>query len=385
MCSIRGYSNRVRSIFLYYRRCTAPTSCRNGAVFIQPPQGGKVVRLEGTGRRIWELTEYHATTEEIAHNLACEFSGDIDKIVEDMERFLLSLKNLGLVESLSEAPSPEDRLRCRYLWLLKRGLVNLLYPEHELRMRYLENRDSAVDELEEKRYLRDIHYREPDLYETLINAKQSLGMQSIKTYAFSHTMIGLSALDNLERCAEMVFHENIPGDFMEAGVCQGGASIFLRALQVAHGEGNRRLWAADSFIGLPPPESGPDIASGLDLSETRLPSIAFSLEGVRDHFLRYSLLDENVLFLPGWFADTLPTAPIKQLAILRIDADIYASTRDALECLYPRVAAGGFIIVDDYGLLGVCRQAVDEYRSAHGIDEPIQFVNQSVIYWCKGI
>jgi len=76
----------------------------------------------------------------------------------------------------------------------------------------------------------------------------------------------LPALDNLERCAEQVFLEEIPGDFLEAGVCQGGAAIFLRALQVAFGQESRCVWAADPFQGLPPPQSLPDLAAGLDLS-----------------------------------------------------------------------------------------------------------------------
>jgi hypothetical protein len=345
----------------------------------------KLARLEGTGRRIWELIEYPVAIDRIARNLACEFSGDVDGIAADTERFLLSLKSRGLVESSGEAPSPELRQRFRYLGLLKRALVNLIYPEHELRMRFLEKPDAGMTDLERVRYLRDIRYREPDMYDALINAKQTSGIEGIKTYAFSHTMIGLSALDNLERCAETVFREHIPGDFMEAGVCQGGAAIFMRALQAAHGEKHRRLWAADSFQGLPLLESGPENAAGLDLSEGKVPYLAFGLKGVRDNFSRYGLLDDGVTFLPGWFADTLPTAPIAQLAILRLDADLYASTRDALAHLYPRVAPGGFVIVDDYGYYAACRQAVDEFRSVRGIDAPLQFVNRYVVFWRKGI
>jgi len=94
-------------------------------------------------------------------------------------------------------------------------------------------------------------------------------------------------------------------------------------------------------------------------------------------------LDDQVVFLKGWFAETLPAAPIERLAILRIDADLYASTRDVLEHLYPRVAPGGFVIIDDYGSIPPCRQAVDEYRTSHNIDEPMSFVNRTVVYWRK--
>ena len=85
------------------------------------------------------------------------------------------------------------------------------------------------------------------------------------------------------------------------------------------------------------------------------PALAVSIETVRANFARYDLLDEQVVFLQGWFRDTLPTAPIEKLAILRLDGDLYESTMDALRALYDKVSAGGFVIVDDYGAFPNCR------------------------------
>ncbi len=200
---------------------------------------------------------------------------------------------------------------------------------------------------------------------------------------FPHTLIGLAGLDNLERSAERVFADGIPGDFLEAGVCQGGAAIFLRALQVAFGQAERRLWAADSFRGLPEARAEADVACGRDFSEPSAPLMSFSLEGVRDHFLRYGLLDEGVVFLPGWFAESLPRAAVGALALLRIDADIYASTREALVHLYDRVSPGGIVIVDDYGGHAPCRRAVDEFRAEREIREPLSFADRAIVYWRK--
>ena len=364
----------------YYRRRLTHLACRYGAIFLKRPDSDRWLRLEGTGRRIWDLLEYPTTVEAIAGQLECEFAGDPARVRRDVAGFLSALEDSGLTEAHRAPPSAEERQRHRYLGLLKRALVNLIYPEHELRLRFLESQAEPMDKLERIRYLRDIRYLEPSPYRNLIDSKYSTGIWR----HFSHTMIGLSDLDHLEQCAETVFRERIPGDFMEAGVCQGGAAIFLRALQVAHGEGRRRLWAADSFRGLPEPSAGPDLDAGLDLSERKVPAIAFGLEGVRDNFIRYGLLDEGVEFLPGWFEDTLAAAPIGPLAILRLDADLYASTRVALECLYPRLAPGGFMVIDDYGYYAVCRQAVDEYRARHGITEPIQAINAQAVCWRKG-
>lgn len=368
---------------MYYRRKMTYTHCRDGMMFIQPADKDKLIRLSGTARRIWETLDYPISIKETAKIMAAEYSEEIGIITRETAAFITSLHQSGLLEESDAEPSPADRNRYRYLSLLKRSLINLLYPEHELRISFLEKQNAGNNDLERKRYMRDIRYREPDLYQSVIDAKHNIGLSQKAIYRFSHTMIGVPALDNLERCAEIVFAENIRGDFMEAGVCQGGAAIFLRALQIAYGEENRRLWAADSFKGLPPSESEPDLAAGINLCEEKAPFVAFCLEGVRDNFSRYDLLDEKVFFLPGFFADTLPDAPIGPLAILRLDADLYASTRVALENLYPKVSPGGFIIVDDYGFFTVCRQAVDEYRQKHNITEPIHFINPSCVYWRK--
>ena len=81
----------------------------------------------------------------------------------------------------------------------------------------------------------------------------------------------------------------------------------------------------------------------------QFPQLAVPLERVQDNFRRYGLLDEQVRFLKGWFRDTLPTAPIERLAVLRLDGDLYESTIQALDGLYDKLSAGGFVIVDDYG------------------------------------
>jgi len=104
---------------------------------------------------------------------------------------------------------------------------------------------------------------------------------------------------------------------------------------------------------------------------------------VRANFERYGLLDDRVEFLEGWFKDTLPDAPIQGIAVLRIDGDMYQSTFEVLTYLYPRLARGGYVIVDDYSALPNCQAAVDDYRRAHAIDSEIQCVDWTGVYWQK--
>jgi O-methyltransferase len=67
---------------------------------------------------------------------------------------------------------------------------------------------------------------------------------------------------------------------------------------------------------------------------------------------RYGLPDDQVRFLPGWFKDTLRTAPIEKLSLIRLDGDLYESTIDAITALYPKLSIGGYLIVDDYNAPG---------------------------------
>ena len=193
----------------------------------------------------------------------------------------------------------------------------------------------------------------------------------------AHTMIGMKRLNNIQYCAEEIFKNNIPGDFIETGVWRGGATIFMRAVLKAYGITNRKVWVADSFEGLPKPECDQDKG---DIHYT-YSVLAVSLYQVKQNFDKYDLLDDQVCFLKGWFKDSLPSAPINKLALLRLDGDMYKSTMDALENLYHKLSVGGYVIIDDYGVILNCKNAVDDFRTKNGITERIIWIDHSGIYW----
>jgi O-methyltransferase len=197
--------------------------------------------------------------------------------------------------------------------------------------------------------------------------------------AEAETMIGVQRLDHLEECTVAVIEDQVPGDLVETGVWRGGASIFMRAVLKAYGETDRVVWLCDSFQGIPDPVHEADIESRVVNHD----DLIVSLEEVQANFARYDLLDDQVRFLEGWFCDTLPDAPIERIALLRLDGDQYVSTMDALDALYPRLSSGGFVVVDDYGPIKACRQAVADYRDAHGITEPILDIDGSGAFWRK--
>jgi hypothetical protein len=198
--------------------------------------------------------------------------------------------------------------------------------------------------------------------------------------ADAETMAGMLRLDNVQHCVVDVLRHGVPGDLIETGVWRGGTTIFMRAILAAYGDASRQVWVADSFQGLPKPDTAKYPAdAGWDLSH--FTQLAVSLEQVQANFARYDLLDDRVRFLKGWFKDTLPSAPMARLAVMRLDGDLYESTMDGLTALYPKLSPGGYAIIDDYGAIPACRQAVHDYRDAHGIVEPIQQVDWTGAFW----
>jgi hypothetical protein len=323
------------------------------------------------------------TVDDLCARVSARFDVEPGECVQAVAGFVDELVALGAVETRPSDPS-QPAMRRRYLDLIKRSLVNLVYAEDAVRLDTVSADGLADDPLARQRLLRDVRYRRPDAYAEVVAAKREGGLDRFWGARLSHTMIGLDGLDNLERCAHRVFADGVPGDFLEAGVCHGGASIFMRAMQVSYGEHERVTWLADSFAGVPPPTHAVDREHELDLSEERVPWMAAGIDSVRDNFVTYDLLSDRVRFLPGLFADTLPDAPVERLAILRIDGDLYASTRDALDALYDRVSDGGYVIVDDYGGLEPCRLAVDEFIAARDLDVELNHVDWTRVCWRKG-
>lgn len=196
------------------------------------------------------------------------------------------------------------------------------------------------------------------------------------------TMIGAKRLDNLQLCVETVLKDGVPGDFIETGIWRGGAVILMRAILKAHGVTDRVVFGADSFEGLPKPDADKYPADSGDRHWT-FDQLAVSLEQVSANVARYGLLDDQVRFLKGWFKDTLPAAPIERLAIARLDGDMYESTMEALEVLYPKLQPGGFLIVDDYGAVEGCKRAIEDYRARLSITEPMVPIDWAGVYWRK--
>ena len=185
-----------------------------------------------------------------------------------------------------------------------------------------------------------------------------------------HTLGHYETLRATYDIAAALIANGVPGDFVECGVYAGGQCAAM-ALAIINNDKNagkhqpfeyssdRRVHLFDSFQGMPRcgPEDSEFIAAGKQPGES-----ACSLEGVQANMRMWGIPDELLMWHPGWFAETAPhfgkyhDAPI---ALLRLDGDLYESTKVCLEHLYPRLVRGGACIVDDYPLTG-CRKALHE-------------------------
>ncbi len=198
------------------------------------------------------------------------------------------------------------------------------------------------------------------------------------------TMVGLRRLDHLQHCVETIVRDGVEGHLIETGVWRGGASILMRAVLASLGDDRREIWLADSFQGLPqskPLEYPAD--AGID-EHFVFEYLSVSEESVRDAFRRYGLLDAQVRFLPGWFSDSLPPLRGRNTwSLLRLDGDMYESTIVALKSLYPDLSPGGIVVIDDYGAIPQCRNAVEDFRRDNAISDPIEQIDWTGVSWRK--
>lgn len=282
---------------------------------------------------------------------------------------------MGNLESMAHS---DGQSQDAYLELLKKCLTASLYDESAWMVADGFGRDGFWNMV--KRYF----YR--------LMAKRGYKIIKVKRFnaekrsngldwpMFGYSMAGNRRLDNLEACLRTILDEKVPGDIIETGVWRGGACMFMKAVLNRFGDTTKNIWLADSFAGLPKPKAQADLAKPeFDLAGCEF--LQISMEQVKANFERFNLLDERVHFLKGWFCDTLPTAPIEKLSLLRLDGDLYDSTIDALNALYHKVVPGGFVVVDDYGTWSGCRIAVEEFRRQHGIDAEVSTIDQSAVFW----
>lgn len=198
--------------------------------------------------------------------------------------------------------------------------------------------------------------------------------------ALPHTMTGVLRLQALITAVRYLVARRVPGAFVECGVWQGGSVVAMIATLQSLGVADRDIHLFDTFEGMTAPtdrDTSPVDRPAYEIwEESRgrpwpelFDAAVFSEERVRERVLETGYPSERLHFVRGKVERTLPERAPDELALLRLDTDWYESTRHELEHLYPRLADGGVLIVDDYGHWEGCRRAVDEYLASRA--EPL--------------
>ena len=170
---------------------------------------------------------------------------------------------------------------------------------------------------------------------------------------------------------------NVPGDIVECGVWRGGNLVIAGLLRKQLGF-DRRIWAFDTFAGMTAPTAADrkPADEGLDVHK----KFASLDRGAHNDWCYASEQDVLECFearvgssdlrtVKGPVEETLldPQNLPDRIAVLRLDTDFYESTRAELEILYPRLSAGGVLIIDDYGEWAGARKATDEFFAGQGV------------------
>jgi hypothetical protein len=260
----------------------------------------------------------------------------------------------------------------------------------------------------------------------LINAPDAIQtVEDVRACMARSDCFSLVTSQFFDRIVDLFQHirdDEIPGDIVVAGVWRGGSSLYMQALNCYFGLG-RALWLSDTFYGFTAADAQSDrdrqamkwfnrvpgrhqllrtlllravgdrilragssslIRRLADYSADRLMGYHFPTALEVEHlFRRAGLWDERVHILEGPLQETLPRCPIHEVSLVHLDVDFYAPTRAALEWVYPKLVSGGYVVIDDYSSAFNCKDAVDEFRAANAVEDPLEFITDSVAFWRK--
>lgn len=198
----------------------------------------------------------------------------------------------------------------------------------------------------------------------------------IYEFVKKYTMTSPERIKVLLDSIRYITNANIRGDVVECGVWKGGSSMAVALMLKALGTETRNLWLYDTFEGMSMPSDldvdfkGDKAAESLEKSDKETSNIwAYSrLSEVKGNMESTLYPVSKILYRKGMVEDTLLlNDKPKEIALLRLDTDWYESTYAELKYLYPLVAKGGIIIIDDYGHWKGCKKAVEDYFKAEEI------------------
>lgn len=193
----------------------------------------------------------------------------------------------------------------------------------------------------------------------------------------SYTMVSPERLQALCQAVAHITMARIPGAIVECGVWRGGCMMAVAKQLLALNDRKRDLYLFDTFSGMTPPttrdttilgEAATDLLNASRKVEGASVWCVAGKQDVAENMSSTGYPQDRIHLVEGRVEESLPQSAPKEIALLRLDTDWYASTKHEMEHLFPRLMPGGILIIDDYGHWQGCRQAVDEYLLSHQID-----------------
>lgn len=179
--------------------------------------------------------------------------------------------------------------------------------------------------------------------------------------AKDHTHCSLQDLVHLRNFVNDLSARKIKGDIVECGAWKGGSSVlmFKKATRKKY---DCNIWIFDSFEGFPAPAPAEiDGIKAQGINQGKYNWIKANVADVEKVFKKFGLLNNKVHIIKGWFNESIPGKPIKDIALLHCDGDLYESTKSTLDLLYHKVVSGGYIVSNDYGDVWIgAKKAFDE-------------------------
>lgn len=183
-----------------------------------------------------------------------------------------------------------------------------------------------------------------------------------------YTMTSTERIHALIHAVRHIVRNRIAGDMVECGVWKGGSIMAMALTLLQLEDRSRSLYLFDTFSGMTAPTDR-DVDYEGQQAHAILDAVRCeaSQQEVENAVFSTGYDREKIHFVPGRVEETIPAHAPRSIALLRLDTDWYESTQHELLHLFPRLARGGVIIVDDYGHWRGARQAVDEYLAQNQI------------------
>ena len=186
----------------------------------------------------------------------------------------------------------------------------------------------------------------------------------VGTRKSKYTLTSMERCYSLYKTIQYIVKGNVLGDIVECGVWRGGSAMLAALTLIENKQTHRKIYLYDTYEGMSEPTDKDIDLHGTPyrlIWEKEKERLTVSLDEVKENMSSTGYPKENIIFVKGMVEDTIPNTVPNQVALLRLDTDLYESTYHELIHLYPRVSSQGVVIIDDYGHFQGAQGATEEY------------------------